>query len=156
MARLLQPIPLPFHPFEPLGIDLLGQFAPSTLGNRWVVVAIYHLAHYVFTDALLSGSPAEIAHFFIHHILLKNGASRCYSVTVDDHVWLSYFEIYCQPALQSTNLHLPTTGRRTVSRKGLIKHPPACRLFMCLQRKLIGVHFYSISRLPITPRFKPQ
>ncbi|KAM7289839.1 DDE-type integrase/transposase/recombinase [Ixodes scapularis] len=42
-AGLLQPIPPPAAPFQQSGMDLLGPFPPSTLGNRWIIVATDYL-----------------------------------------------------------------------------------------------------------------
>ncbi|KAM7293325.1 DDE-type integrase/transposase/recombinase [Ixodes scapularis] len=42
-AGLLQPISPPTAPFQQIGMDLLGPFPPSTLGNRWIIVATDYL-----------------------------------------------------------------------------------------------------------------
>lgn len=75
-AGLLQPLPPPEHPFDRVGIDLFGPLPASPSKNRWVIVAIDHLTRYVVTAALPTGSSAEIANFFIQHILLIYGAPR--------------------------------------------------------------------------------
>lgn len=75
-AGLLQPLSPPHSPFDRVGIDLLGPLPATPTGNKWVVVAIDHLTRYVETAPLRSGSSEEIAHFFIHSLLLRHGAPR--------------------------------------------------------------------------------
>ncbi|KAM7288648.1 uncharacterized protein ISCGN_028848 [Ixodes scapularis] len=73
-AGLLQPITPPTKPFQQIGMDLLGPFPPSTMGNRWIIVATDYLTRYAETKALPSGTAVEVAKFFIESIVLRHGA----------------------------------------------------------------------------------
>lgn len=59
------------------GIDLLGPFAKSRRGNRWVVLAVdYTTTYYMKTNAIPDASVARIAAFLLHHVVLRHGAPR--------------------------------------------------------------------------------
>ncbi|KAK8780235.1 hypothetical protein V5799_018426 [Amblyomma americanum] len=73
-AGLLKPIDPPQIPFQQVGMDLLGPFPVSSMGNRYIVVATDYLSRYCETKALPRGTAAEIAQFFVHHIVLRHGA----------------------------------------------------------------------------------
>lgn len=70
----LQPVDPPKAPFQQVGMDLLGPFPLSSLGNRWIVVATDYLTRYCETKALPRGTAAEVARFFIENIVLRHGA----------------------------------------------------------------------------------
>ncbi|KAM7301434.1 putative histone demethylase [Ixodes scapularis] len=72
-SGLLHPISPPSTPFQQIAMDLLGPFPPSTLGNRWIIVATDYLTRYVETKVLPSGTAVEVAKFFIESIFLRHG-----------------------------------------------------------------------------------
>ncbi|KAM7297212.1 DDE-type integrase/transposase/recombinase, partial [Ixodes scapularis] len=73
-AGLLQPTTPPTKPFQQIGMDVPGPFPPSTMGNRWIIVATDYLPRYAETKALPSGTAVEVAKFFIESIVLRHGA----------------------------------------------------------------------------------
>lgn len=44
--------------------------------NRWILVCVDYLTRYVETTALPSATASEVAHFFLHSIILRHGAPR--------------------------------------------------------------------------------
>lgn len=73
-AGLLQPVPCPATSFEVVGIDLYGPLPMTATDHRWIVKAFDHLTRYAETAPLRSASAADVAHFFLHNILLRHGA----------------------------------------------------------------------------------
>ncbi|KAK8771789.1 hypothetical protein V5799_024968 [Amblyomma americanum] len=73
-AGLLKPIDPPQIPFQQVGMDLLGLFPVSSMGNQYIVVATDYLSRYCETKALPRGTAVGIAQFFVHHIVLRHGA----------------------------------------------------------------------------------
>lgn len=73
-AGLLHPLDPPDAPFRQVGMDLLGPFPTSSLGNKWIVVATDYLTRYAETRALPRATAAEVAKFFIYDIVLRHGA----------------------------------------------------------------------------------
>ena len=72
----LQSIPPSYEPLERVGIDLLGRFPLSNMGNRWIVVCTDYLTRYAITKALPEGTSLEVAKFIMEDIILKHGAPR--------------------------------------------------------------------------------
>ncbi|KAM7287669.1 WAS/WASL-interacting protein family member 2-like [Ixodes scapularis] len=75
-AGLLQPMAPPIAPFQQIGMDLLGVFPPSTLGDHWITVAADYLTRYAETKALPSKIAVAVAKFFIDSIALRHGAPK--------------------------------------------------------------------------------
>lgn len=75
-AGFLQPIEPPESPFEQVGMDLLGPFPTSSMGNRWIVVATDYLTRYAETASLTRGTAIEVAEFFVTNIVLRHGAPK--------------------------------------------------------------------------------
>ena len=51
------------HPFEKVGIDLLGPFPKPTTNARYIIVAVDYLTKWAATAALDSGSAEDLAAF---------------------------------------------------------------------------------------------
>ncbi|UYV68861.1 hypothetical protein LAZ67_6001298, partial [Cordylochernes scorpioides] len=75
-SGLLQPIPVPIAAFEKVGMDLLGRFPTSMVGNRWIIVCTDYLTKFAITKALPTSESVEVAKFFIKDVILKHGAPR--------------------------------------------------------------------------------
>ncbi|UYV61797.1 K02A2.6-like, partial [Cordylochernes scorpioides] len=73
---LLQPIPPTSVPFQRVGIDLLGRFPISHLGNKWIIVCTDYLTRYAITRALPSADAQQVAKFVLEDVVLKHGAPR--------------------------------------------------------------------------------
>ncbi|UYV75771.1 hypothetical protein LAZ67_13001284 [Cordylochernes scorpioides] len=73
---LLQPIPPTSVPFQRVGIDLLGRFPISYLGNKWIIVCTDYLTRYAITRALPSADAQHVAKFVLEDVVLKHGAPR--------------------------------------------------------------------------------
>lgn len=73
---LLQPLVPPDRPFQRVGIDFLGPFPRSATNNKWIIVAIDHLTRYAETKCVPAANAQEVAHFFLHSILLRHGAPQ--------------------------------------------------------------------------------
>lgn len=55
---------------------MLGLFPKSVTGNRWIIVCVDYLTRYVETTYLSSARASEVAHVFLHFIILLHGAPR--------------------------------------------------------------------------------
>ncbi|UYV76850.1 hypothetical protein LAZ67_14002195, partial [Cordylochernes scorpioides] len=73
---LLQPIPPTSVPFQRVGIDLLGRFPISHLGNKWIIVCTDYLTRYAITRALPLADAQQVAKFVLEDVVLKHGAPR--------------------------------------------------------------------------------
>ena len=71
---LLQPISGVGAPFEMIGIDFLGQFPKSNLGNRYILVSVDYFTKFAITKATSTASSDDVAKFFINEIVCKFGA----------------------------------------------------------------------------------
>ncbi|UYV74773.1 hypothetical protein LAZ67_12000923 [Cordylochernes scorpioides] len=61
---------------DPVGIDLLGRFPISHLGNKWIIVCTDYLTRYAITRALPSADAQQVAKFVLEDVVLKHGAPR--------------------------------------------------------------------------------
>ncbi|UYV67011.1 hypothetical protein LAZ67_4003656 [Cordylochernes scorpioides] len=68
--RLSDYLPPAKAPFQRIGIDLLGQFPKSNMGNKWIVVRNIYFACFTNTQAL----PNE--GYFLLEVILKQGTPR--------------------------------------------------------------------------------
>ncbi|UYV70960.1 hypothetical protein LAZ67_8001258 [Cordylochernes scorpioides] len=73
---LLVPIPPNPSPFQKIGIDYLGRFPISHMGNRWIIVATDYLTRFAITKAATTAEATELATFLIEDVILKHGAPR--------------------------------------------------------------------------------
>ncbi|UYV77636.1 hypothetical protein LAZ67_15001781, partial [Cordylochernes scorpioides] len=73
---LLVPIPPTTSPFQKIGIDYLGRFPISHIGNRWIRVATDYLTRFAITKAATTAEATELATFLIEDVILKHGAPR--------------------------------------------------------------------------------
>ncbi|UYV71739.1 hypothetical protein LAZ67_9000200, partial [Cordylochernes scorpioides] len=73
---LLQPIPPTSVLFQRVGIDLLGRFPISHLGNKWIIVCTDYLTRNAITRALPSADAQQVAKFVLEDVVLKHGAPR--------------------------------------------------------------------------------
>jgi hypothetical protein len=73
---LLQPIEIPSHPFEKIGIDLLGPFRRSVRGKTMIVVATDYATRWVTAAALRDGTAKQVAQFLVDFVITKHGAPR--------------------------------------------------------------------------------
>ncbi|KZR96402.1 Uncharacterized protein APZ42_009273, partial [Daphnia magna] len=64
------------HPFERLGMDILGPFPQSKTGNTNIVVAVDYVTKWAETKALPRADAAEVADFLVKSVLLRHGAPR--------------------------------------------------------------------------------
>ena len=74
-GRLIS-IPPATAPFQRIGIDLLGRFPVSRLGNKWIVVCTDYSTRYAVTRALPTATAPDVAKFILEDIILKHGAPR--------------------------------------------------------------------------------
>ncbi|KAM7301553.1 DDE-type integrase/transposase/recombinase [Ixodes scapularis] len=89
-------------------MDWLGPFRPSTSGRaQAIIVATNYLARYAETKALRSGTPVEVAKFFVESILLRHGAPE---VLITDR-GSSFLAQLMQEILRLS----PTSHRRTTA-----------------------------------------
>ena len=58
------------HPFEKVGIDLLGPFPKATTNARYIIVAVDYLTKWAETAILDSGSAEDVAAFFVTNLVL--------------------------------------------------------------------------------------
>ena len=72
-AGLLQCIKVE-RPFQKVGIDLLGPFPLSKMGNNNIIVAVDYLTKWVELKALPNGKAEQVAEFFVNNIFLRHGA----------------------------------------------------------------------------------
>lgn len=70
---LLKPIKVS-RPFEIVGMDVLGPFPQSELGNRYILVAIDYLTKWVIAKAISRTTSDLVAQFFVENIVLQHGA----------------------------------------------------------------------------------
>lgn len=105
-AGFLHPITPPIIPFEQVGLDLLGPFPVSSSGNRWIVVATDYLTRYAETKALPRGTASEVASFFLHEIVLRQGAP---SVVITDRGTAFTAQLMQDTLSQSGTSHRKTT-----------------------------------------------
>ncbi|UYV69617.1 hypothetical protein LAZ67_6004101 [Cordylochernes scorpioides] len=61
---------------DPVGIDLLGRFPISHLGNKWIIVCTDYMTRYAITRALPSADAQQVAKFVLEDVVLKHGAPR--------------------------------------------------------------------------------
>lgn len=57
-------------------LDLSEPFPTYNLGNRWIVVTIYHATHHAVTGALLSATATEAAQFLLNSVILIHGSPQ--------------------------------------------------------------------------------
>ncbi|UYV72148.1 K02A2.6-like, partial [Cordylochernes scorpioides] len=74
-GRLIS-IPPAEAPFQRIGIDLLGRFPKSNMGNKWVAVCTDYFTRFAITRALPNAGAIEIAKFLLEEVILKQGAPR--------------------------------------------------------------------------------
>ncbi|KAI9549855.1 pol polyprotein [Daphnia sinensis] len=72
-AGYMQPIH-PKQPFEKIGLDLIGPFPLSSLGNRHVIIAVDYLTKWVIAKAVPVATTVQIVDFFVRRIILQHGA----------------------------------------------------------------------------------
>jgi hypothetical protein len=72
-AGYLEPVQAKL-PFEKIGIDLIGPFPLSTLGNRYVIIAVDYLTKWVIAKAIPTATSKEVVDFFVRRIVLQHGA----------------------------------------------------------------------------------
>ena len=61
-------------PFEMMGIDLLGPFPTSEMGNKYIIVASDYLTRFVEAKAVPKGSAWEVAKFLLEEVMCRYGA----------------------------------------------------------------------------------
>ena len=64
------------HPFEKVGIDLLGPFPKATTNARYIIVAVDYLTKWAETAILDSGSAEDVAAFFVTNLVLRHGTPK--------------------------------------------------------------------------------
>ncbi|KAI1303655.1 Transposon Ty3-G Gag-Pol polyprotein [Halotydeus destructor] len=74
-AGLLQPLETT-EPFERLGIDILGPFPRSSLGNRHIIVATEYATRYGFAKAIPDANALAVAQFVVDEIISKFGTPK--------------------------------------------------------------------------------
>lgn len=62
------------RPFQKVGIDLLGPFPKSTMGNKHIIVAIDYFSNWVVAQAVPSADSNHVVDFFVRRIVLQHGA----------------------------------------------------------------------------------
>lgn len=62
------------RPFQKVGIDLLGPFPKSTMGNKHIIVAIDYFSKWVIAQAVPSADSIHVVDFFVRRIVLQHGA----------------------------------------------------------------------------------
>lgn len=72
----LIPIPPAVAPFHRVGIDLLGRFPKTSLGNRWIIVCTDYLTRFATTKVLPSADAPVVAKFLVEDVILRHGAPR--------------------------------------------------------------------------------
>ena len=63
-------------PWDRVGMDILGPFPTSSLGNRYIVVAVDYVTKWAEAVALHTAGAKQVAEFFVTEILLRHGAPR--------------------------------------------------------------------------------
>jgi hypothetical protein len=67
-------LPSPTHPFESLGIDILGPLPETdTLHNKYVLVIVDHFTRWPFAFALTNARAKTIANILIERVFLEHG-----------------------------------------------------------------------------------
>lgn len=79
-AGLLQPIKVG-TPFEKLGIDILGPFPKTKLGNTVIVTAMCYATKWAIAKALPAGSAKHVADFLLEEVICKHG---CFAQIISD------------------------------------------------------------------------
>lgn len=74
-AGMLHPLDPSDVPIRQAGMNLLGPFPTSSLGNKWVIVATDYLTRYAKTKPRSQVTGAEVAKFFVENIILRYGAT---------------------------------------------------------------------------------
>jgi hypothetical protein len=69
----LQPLPVMALGYR-WGVDLCGEFLPTKLGNKWVMICIEHLSKWVEVIALPEKSAMHTARAFLSHVLSRFSA----------------------------------------------------------------------------------
>jgi hypothetical protein len=61
--------------FEKIGLDLIGPFPLSSLGNRHVIIIVDYFTKWVIAKAVSTATTVEVVDFFVRRIVLQHGAS---------------------------------------------------------------------------------
>ncbi len=62
--------------WDRVGMDILGPFPASSLGNRYIIVAVDYVTKWAEAVALPVAGAKQVAEFFVQEILLRHGAPR--------------------------------------------------------------------------------
>jgi hypothetical protein len=60
--------------FEKIGLDLIGPFPLSSLGNRRVIIIVDYFTKWVIAKAVSTATTVEVVDFFVRRIVLQHGA----------------------------------------------------------------------------------
>ncbi|RWS03421.1 integrase core domain protein-like protein [Dinothrombium tinctorium] len=69
----LNPIP-PNYPFHTVGIDILGPFPKTKVGNAYIIVAIDLFTKWLEIEAVPDATAITVANFLLYKIISKHGA----------------------------------------------------------------------------------
>jgi transposase InsO family protein len=64
------------HPFEFVGVDVVGPFPPTERGNRYVVVFTDYLTRWVEAFAVVEHTAESVAELLINEVVARHGAPR--------------------------------------------------------------------------------
>ena len=70
----LIPIPAPSEPFEIVGVDVIGNFAPTNNGNRCILVFTDYLTKWPEAFPMPNQEANTIAKIFVEQIICRHGA----------------------------------------------------------------------------------
>lgn len=153
----LQQFEPPSELFERVGVDMLGPFPSTPAGSRWVIVAVDHPTRYVETKALQNGSAAEVAKFFVSHILLSHGAPRVVVSDRGTRFVSALVTNVCSCAPPYIGNQQPSTRKRMAWLSGSTVHWRTCSL--CMFPAIIenGTSFFHLQHLLTIPKSsRPQ
>ncbi len=72
--RPLQPIPAATGPFKCVGLDLMGLFQESDVGNKWILVMINYLTKWPIAVPLPNKCATMVAWAFVEQLVCVHGA----------------------------------------------------------------------------------
>lgn len=93
--------------FDRVGMDLLGPFPRTTIGNHYIIVVVDYVTKWAEVVALGTAGAKEVAQFFVSEIVLRHGAPR--NLTTDEGMcFMAELMKRVMDALETN--HRPTTA----------------------------------------------
>ncbi|MDI9312181.1 MAG: reverse transcriptase domain-containing protein [Limnohabitans sp.] len=66
----------PVSPWYRVGIDILGRFPKSNVGNKYIIVACDHFTKWLEIEAVPNANASTVANFVLYKIILKHGSPQ--------------------------------------------------------------------------------